>query len=723
MPASGSVSQPHICRQVSGNVNEFADLRAFVEHHAAGDQFTYVLLSEEVANKSEFVPVNLPSDVDVTVQWDADGPMRPPNPNTRSTGMDIIDPNQFDQDNRERRTPDTVGQDEHGDKAQPVAKGPFAAAYNRALLGACQAMDEDPDTDLSDLADQLMLGFWGGTRRRIRARSVTPGDIEFMALDTGDPTDEAEVKQDSTFRVTNLHSLNGLMFKVLERSQVPKIGAVRDLTIELSWSGGGTEKLKLSEQAAPALERVQEFFKTLGDVPADVLSDLTYQEAPGFKNRVYVDDQMIGFGAVQLGTGDGGAKQAWFRRRTERRAEPDFQSRLKDLSRLVVHFGRSENRAQDRNLPPVEGSMTFEVADVVECRLTRYRLGGATEPGAWLVARLSPTEGDRAQFERELEADKDGFGDKPLLDQEGKLLSDTQVRYLGCYRFPWEGKDPIPLFLVKSTPASDGGEGDSGVIGKLETVSVLLPRVKPDGDPIRVTLDPAGSRTKKEGMRDPTGPRWELPADSQLPDAEFELLRLVEPVLSPENQARLVVAAAFKDDAEFVFAHSAARYEGVIRVDYPEAKGDEAEREIREDLVNFNTLNVYHRWSALKQARLGVDDENRRELNTRFSELFPFWSEGGERHAASVAFQYLFKQPVQSPPGDLEGVDIRRYFDALYQAAGTQRRLDFRLEHTYGSELDLGQDVALACPLDSRPLLPPQVASPWFNQPLWTESP
>ena len=282
------------------------------------------------------------------------------------------------------------------------------------------------------------------------------------------------------------------------------------------------------------------------------------------------------------------------------------------------------------------------------------------------------------------------------------------------------------MFLVKSMPAGGGGEGDdegdSGIIGKLETVSVLLPRLKPDGNPIRVTLDPAGSFTKKEGLTDPTGPRWELPADPQLPDAELEMLRLVEPVLSEDNQARLVVAAAFRDDVEFVFAHSAVRYEGVIRVDYPAAKGEEAEREIREDLVNFNTLNLYHRWPALNRALSGVEEgeetekEDHRELNTRFSELFPFWSKGGDHHAASVAFQYLFKQSVQSPPGDLAGMDIRRYFDALYQAAGTRRRLDFRLEHTYGSELDLGQDISLACPLDNRPLLPPQVASPRFDE-------
>jgi len=174
-------------------------------------------------------------------------------------------------------------------------------------------------------------------------------------------------------------------------------------------------------------------------VPADLLSDLKHQEAPGFEQRVYVDDQMIGFGAVQLEAGDGDTKkQTWFRRRAERRAHPELQSRLADLSRLVVHSGRPMDRdAQDRNLPPIACKMTFEVADVVECRFTRYRLGGATEPGAWLVARLSPTETDHAQFERELEADKDCFGNKPLLDQEGKLLPDTQVCYLGCYVFPW----------------------------------------------------------------------------------------------------------------------------------------------------------------------------------------------------------------------------------------------------------------------------------------------
>jgi len=186
--------------------------------------------------------------------------MRQPDRNTRSTGMNIIDPDRFDKDNRERRPPDTADQDKDGDKAQPVATGPFAAAYNQALLGACQAMDEDPDTDLSDLADQLMLGFWGGTRRRIRACSVTPGDIEFMALDTGDPTDDAETKQDPSFRVTNLHSLNGLMFKVLERSQVPNIGAVRDLTIGLCWPGDG-KVLKVSKEALLGLERLQELFK------------------------------------------------------------------------------------------------------------------------------------------------------------------------------------------------------------------------------------------------------------------------------------------------------------------------------------------------------------------------------------------------------------------------------------------------------------------------------
>ncbi|WP_133512016.1 hypothetical protein [Candidatus Thiosymbion oneisti] len=707
---------------------KFADLRAFIENHATGGRFKYLLLPEEVKD-SEFVPVNLPSDVEITVQWDTDGPMRQPNRNTRSTGMHIIDPTCFNNDNRGGQAADTAGQD----KAQPVEAGPFAAAYNQALQGALQAITRDPNTDLSDLADQLILGFWGGTRRRIRARSVTPGDIELMALDTGDLADDAEVKQDPTFRVTNLHSLNGLMFKVLERSQVPEIGTVRDLTIRLSWPGGGTV-LKVSEAAAEALERLQTFFETLGDVPAEVLSDLKHREAPGFANRVYVDDQMIGFGAVQLGTGDGGAKQTWFRRRAERRADPELQSRLADMSRLVVHFGRPmESTAQDSNLPPVEGPMTFEVADVVECRLTRYRLGGATEPGAWLVARLSPTETDRAQFERELEADEDCFRNKPLLDQNGDVLPATQVRYLGCYQFPWEGDERVPLFLVKSMPASGGegdsgvtddvGEGDSGVIGELETVSVVFPRVEPDGKPIRLTLDPAGSRTKEEGMRDPTGPRWELPADPQLPDAEFELLRLVEPALSPEHQARLIVAVAFRDDAEFVFAHSAARYEGVIRVDYPEIEGEEAEQEIREDLVNFNTLNVYHRWPILDRALSEVDDsEDRRELNTRFSELFPFWSEDGghsedgDSHAGSVAFQYLFKQPVQSPPGDLAGADIRRYFDALYQAAGTQRRLDFRLEHTYGSELDLGKDSSLACPLDIRPLLPPHAASPRFKE-------
>ncbi len=700
--------QPHVALADADEIEvKYAALRAFVDGCGSGGNFDCVLLPEDEASRSDFVPVNLPSDVDLSLRWDADGPLQQSNPNTRSTGMAVLDPVRFNNDNRERHAADTAG----GDNAQPVLAAPFAAGYNRSLASAWQAMAEDPDTDLSDLANQLILGFWGGTRRRLRATSVTPGDIEFMALQTGDPADEAEAAADPTFRVTNLHSLNGLMFKVLARDDLPEVGEVRDLEIQLTWAGG-SRLLKVSEQAPQGLARLRAFFRTLADVPGDVLDELSSREAPGFRNRVYVDDQMIGFGTVQLESGAGGQGQTWYRRRAERRADKDFQSNMADLSRTVVHFGRPEEAAADANRPPVEGNLVFEVADVLECRLVRYRLGGALGAGAWLVARLMPTEADRAQFDAELQADRHCFRDRPLLDGEGKRLADHEVRYLGCYAFPWEDDALLPLFLVRAEAG-----GDSGVIGSRETVSVLLQRFHTDQTPVRVILTPAGARSKDESMIDATGPRWELAPNAQLPSLGFEMFRLVEPALPPEALSRLVLAAAFRDDAEFVFANSAARYEGVLRVDYPPTRGEEAERELREDLVNFNTLNVYHHWSALAQALSRAEAAvERPTLNTRFSELFPFWSVQEDTHTVSTAFQFLFRQPVLSPPGDLVGAEIGQYFDALHGAAGTQRSLDFRLEHTYGSEIDLGADLALPCPLDIRPMLPPHVAAVRFNE-------
>lgn len=699
--------QPHVAlTDVAETEAKYAALRDFVDNCGSGDHFDYVLLPEDEASRSDFVPVNLPTDVDLLVRWDADGPLKQPNPNTRSTDMAVVDPDRFNDDNRERYAADTAG----GDNAQPAPAAPFAAGYNLSLVSAWEAMAEDPDTDLSDLANQLVLGFWGGTRRRLRATSVTPGDIEFMALQTGDPADEAEAAADPSFRVTNLHSLNGLMFKVLARDELPDLGNVRDLEIELAWASG-SRSLKISEQAPQGLARLQAFFRTLADVPGDVLDELSSRDAPGFRSRVYVDDQMIGFGPVQLGSGVGGCSQTWHRRRAERRADETFQSNLADLSRAVVHFGRAADTAADANRPPVEGDLVFEVADVLECRLLRYRLGGALEAGAWLVARLMPGETDRAQFEAELQADRHCFRDKPLLDTNGNRLADDDVRYLGCYAFPWEDDTLLPLFLVRAEAS-----GDSGIIGARETVSVLLQRFQADRTPVRVTLSPAGARSKDESMIDATGPRWELAPNVQLPAVAFEMFRLVAPALPPELQSRLVLAAAFRDDAEFVFANSAARYEGVVRVDYPTTRGEEAERELREDLVNFNTLNVYHRWPALDQALSQTEEAvERPTLNTRFSELFPFWSRQAEPHAVATAFQFLFRQPVQSPPGDLVGAEIRQYFDALYGAAGTQRAIDFRLEHTYGSEIDLGTDLTLPCPIDIRPMLPPHVASLRFS--------
>ena len=696
--------QPHVKLADNEDVKiRFGDLRYFVENCANGSRFDYRLVDEEQAKTADFVPVNLPSDVDVTIRWDADGPMRAANPNQRSNDMKILYAPQFDSDNREKLADDTVG----SDLAQLVDEEPFALAYNQALTGALDAIDRDNDLDLSDLADQLILGFWGGTRRRIRGTTVECETIEFMSLQTNDPQDASELEADPTFRTTNLHSLNGLMFKVLDKAEITELNEVRDLTIELSWAHGRAS-LVVSAQPEQGLKRMKAFFNSLPKVSGDILKELTHQNEAGIAERVYVDDQMVGFGTTKLTTRVDGQSETWFRRRAERRANPEQAFTLADLSRMVVHFGRPENAEDDQNLPPELGTLTFDVADIIEGRLTRYRLGGAIQESAWIVAKFSPSETDKAQYERECAGDRNCFNDKVLLKEGGTPFRADELRFLGSYVLPWEEDPLVPLFIVKS---EDGADGEAGILGSRENVSVFIPRRDDQGNPVQVKLDPAGSRTKQEAMIDATSPRWELRRGSVLPDIEFEALRLTDPD-EEIDLSRIVLTAAFREDAEFVFANGVSRYEGVIRVNFPGLKGDQAEQDIREDLINFNTLNLYHRWPAFDEADAEDGETLPPQMNTRYSELFPFWSQGDGRHTSAVAFQYLFKQPVQSQPGDLTGEHVRRYFEALYKAAGSERILDFRLEHSYGSELDLAQDVGVDTPLDIRPMLPSHVGSP-----------
>ncbi|MFH1982726.1 MAG: hypothetical protein ABIL58_12860 [Pseudomonadota bacterium] len=718
--------QPHV--ELHGPPNaqvdqRYRDLKTYIENCEKGGNFSYVFISKESDHDREFVPVNFPSDVDLRIKWIGTGPVSGENNNTRKDGMRILNAEGFERDNREI-LPYSLQQKENRDLStwaiDDSDSPPFAGLYNDALKEALTNLEADKERDISDLADQLSLAFWGGTRRRIRAgKTVQPGDVEFLVLETGTPEDSLDQSADSSYRVTNLHSLNGLMFKVLSYDDATnQTNILNDLVIHLTYDDGGESlppisSILNSDGEREAIQGLRDYFKTLPDVDPHLLSKVRKHECPEFARRVYIEEQMSGFAPMDIelvAHTNADKKRPWFRRRAERRADADVAARLSELSRVVVHQ-RSESLTIDWNR-----NLRFEVADIVEARFFRYRCGGRSKAG-WIVCQLNPTPTDVTQFKRELEKDPGSFADNPILDEDGKEIGADEVRFLGCYDFAWEPA-PVVLYLVKFKQKTND-QGNTA----MRRVSVLLPRRDSNNNPITLLLEPAGTSEKpKNGVvvADPSGPRWELRDHQDLPEVEFELLRLVDPPIENERAwEELVVAAAFKKDSEFAFARSAGRYEGVIRVDYPLITGDVAEQEIGEDLLNFNTLNIYHRWEAFNAVFSGK--ENRREQCNRFSELFPFWSSDavqGTNH--SHAFHYRFSQPQQSPPDELTGEQIRHYFDALYTAAGKEARfLDFRIENTYGAEIDINpgadQDSEHQTPLDIRPQLPTQVTSPFSN--------
>jgi len=646
-----------------------SDVLGWVRGSEHGSSFTYELVRETVF-ADQMITVNLADDVDIQlIATDKDGEVLLDPLNERNLAVDVLDGAQFARDNL-----DLQG----GGNIEPMREGPFVRAFNhgarQAERGHTDIVDLDPDEPAprpvpwDRLMQMIDMAQAGGARRRLRQSVAQHVDrVDIMRLPFASEPDVT---------VTNLHSLNGLMFKLGDAHEIPSLSAVRGLKLTFTDGAGVLASLDLAERPQDA-EFLKRFFSNLsgnldyGQLRATWLGEIS--------RRVYVRDTAMVFAHRAYPDGT-----HWFRRRREERKGEGTKVpalALDEINRILVKYRPKD----DTDLPPPEWDrLEWDVHASFECEMQRYRDYAAIDGTS--VLRLSPRKQDAAAFYSELANEPNLLTRAVLYDAAGTKV---QAVYLGRFDLAWDknGKGTEPPILYFGTPPTGGN------------VTVVLQRVFDNGQPIKVT-------TVREREQDDFGDGeeyWQFLPTTPMPAKRFHHLKLIHPTLA-ERADQLIVAVSFIGDVEFSYAQGASSIEAAIQTTlvHPAPVAEQSMRsvpdEFLDDLKNFNCLNIFHSWG----------NRVREHLNPK-REDFPVYEETTSDHTL-YTYHVRFETPA-TPDIDQtrQVVDARGFFAELYGQLGSDRTLEFDAEHTYGTHVDLLEQSGVSADFDFPIVLPTDV--------------
>lgn len=677
--------QPHVIK--GQGAAEFTSLEEWIRDSATGAAFSYRLTSP--ATTGEPVPINFCDNVNVALDVErAAGTTRIANDRRRGVGVkdsvaaaDIARVNREIEDERTQKnmTPNQS-------KTVDIVPGPFAAGYNSTLRTALSGQP----AQIEQFEHILKLAFWGGTRRYIPTSAINTGDVSVMQLP----------ESDASLLVTNLHSLNGLLFLLGTRRDLAALNAIEDIRIVLDADG---TVLSVDGHDADAATSIRAFFSKL--TPAIVLSDPPRAAWDrDVATRVYAIDNFAGLShEPKLGP--------WYRRQNETTATAQRRL-LSKMKRFVVRF--DEHRPEPAPLPDWS-KLSWAVWDSFQVTIAPYRRFPAARSANGPL-QLQPAPGDRERFEVDLRTDPQMFlrGDARLVDAQG-VDHAASVAFLGSFDYPWDraGGELAP---ASCPPSESPTVLFHGPMNLPESLLLLVRRRDANDAPITLVTD-------RTGDDDSFGPRWQRNATDVLPPLHFTHLECVD-IPEPAQAGHLVPALAFERDLRFEFAQAASSIEGRLTATFPHGGGvpltdpasvDPAE-EFAHDLVNHNAANIYAKWDG-RPLEVDAGKQPGRKIGhlNPYGEIYPVSSTS---LSGAVVYDVPFRHrltPSAPPPDRTSPRSVRLHFRDMYARIGATRTLDFDFEHTYGTQIALPIDgggpvvSGLSSHYDFDLLTPPEV--------------
>lgn len=674
---------------VQPHVADLDALTEWVNNSATGSNFNYQLVTKDCNPQIPYIPVSFPSNSNLTLKlYNSLSPTATAFKtitNNRRDGVVINDVEAFRRANVEEASSLTHFSPTSSN-IRDMAPGPFAVSYNGSVRDAFTATG-----NREQLANMLTLAFWGGKPRRLpRAAADRLNLVNLMEL----PGVSADLL------LTNLHSLNGLMFMVGTKAQIGELAAIKRIEITGDLPNGSTiEIVKKTDDNV-----IKNFTAYFGKLAAANIQPphtlVKSSEINNFGNRMYVIDNLVPFSPVKT------ENEIWFQRRSESENLIE-NSRLSNLRRMVVHLKNTD----DGNEPTLNEyeklkNLNWTVYQTFDAQLIPYRKANVIaelSPDKKAPLRLIPAKQISRLFYEEVRnacsgGQIDGLG-IDIFDKAGKKL---QLDLINCYQFPWDQIsqvdnqiDPNVFTLLYYGAKPESGE----VIVRIKRPLFAENQIQ-DFLVTKLQYPPPrqenlwGFRLEATDLKEDNGQGSYL--GKKLSSFTFNTL-ICSPGegVEPEDFRRLVgrfsPALGFARDLRFEFAQSVSRIETLVEVAYPTYKLQEKpedtdpEQDYRNDLVNHNAIDSRIQWAA--------------RLPELLSDKGQIFSVGAvkdgipcQEETVKQYFRIAHRFAVSPKPVTIgQPFNVRSFFNELFRDAGVSRSLFSNLEHTYGTKFDIGE--------------------------------
>ncbi|EKO3906884.1 hypothetical protein GWZ48_004383 [Vibrio fluvialis] len=632
--------------------------------------------------KQEIIPVPLSLDTDLEVTLST-GQILSLN---RTQNFVVTDPKGF----RDLNTEKTLTPLDDNASTTAIVDVEPNVPYAVSLVKQIQQMYK---SERDSLPIWLQLAFEIGQRRKFNS-DVMSNLGPYMSVEH--PSDPAV----DTYDVTNLHSLAGLMLEM--PTEVALLNQVNQVEVKFLVGGNAVATLPLAHDSDSTIGLTR-FFSTIKERFAHPRSNLEW--LPEIQRRVYALPVPQIFARQPLGEFD---DFILYRRARGGKGTDELQAdiTLSQLERVVTRYnvdgdGLHPIAPQSISVSPVS---TFDLVTQLFRGYPKLvpgdiepHVGGEERkappelvPPDGYVMRITAQPHDLERWRQIVHQVYNGSLDTKFsgitllaqsVDGNARVIKPDWVN---VYQLPWEEEDePVVLMYIR------------------EFVS---------GELLALVSDCLGFKFEMQlkGIDidvDPFGPRWEYKHTPSVSDKKFDALLLEEDV-SPLEDLRLIISAYTSDEFEFELAQSARRIEAVAKARFERMENTvgpvqveplnvDAEKDFQADYENHNSAFLVSNWES--EIRL---------LNSA--------SEATADHVELIngdtEYIYTFHMRYTNPTSARPGMeDVRGFYSDLYRRIGKERLLEFELEHTYGTRLDIGDSLSIQTPLDEHIRLPVDV--------------
>lgn len=661
------------------NVNELYEWVETLSDNGAKVQYELIVPSTFTnAEAQETIPVPLSLDTDLEVTFSTGQVF----PLDRTKKFVVKDPKGF----RELNTEITLTPLEDNASTTEIVHVEPDVPYAISLIRQIKEMYMN---EKGSLPTWLELAFEIGQRRKFNS-DVMSNFGPFMSVKH--PSDPVE----DTDYVTNLHCLAGMMLDL--PTDVDLLNQVNQVEIKFLVNGNAVATLPLAHDPDSTAALIR-FFSTIKENFTHPNSNLEW--LPEMQKRVYALPVPQLFARQPLGNFDDFV--LYRKPRGGEGTEQQTDITLCQLQRIVTRYnvdGDDPHPVSPKSIC-VSPTRTFDlVAQLfrgypklvprhIESNVDdkeRKAPPKLVSPDGYII-RLAAQPHERERWNRIVHqvygsVKSNEFPGITLLS----LADDGSAReinpdWVNVYQLPWEEEgEPVVLMYIR------------------ELVSGELLALVNDLAGLKFEMQLKGN----DSEIDPFGSRWEYKEASLSSDEKFDALILSDDV-SPLEDLRLIISAYTSDDFEFELAQSARRIEAVVKASFSRvvnATGPEllepslvdAEKDFQADYENHNSAFLVSNWE--NEIRL---------LNSASEATADHVALINEETEYLYTFQMRYTSPTSARP---KMADVRGFYSELYQRIGKERLLEFELEHTYGTRLDIGDSLSTQTPLDEHIHLP-----------------